>query len=73
LRLLDDRTVECLYVIIRLYNKSKHEVNQDSTRDRLFTVSDALVVYLASRIIGNEILEKIDSTEFETNLEFYWF
>ena len=69
LKLLDEKTTEGLYVFIRLYNKSKHEVNMDRTRERLFTVPDALVIYLAARILGNRILFKINPKELESSIE----
>lgn len=69
LQLLDKKTAECLYIFIKLYNKSKHEVNQDRTRERLFSVSDALVVYLAVRILGNRIIQEINPKELESSVE----
>ena len=39
-----------------LYNKSKHDVNQDEERDRLFLPADALISYIAARILGKELL-----------------
>lgn len=41
----------------------------DRTRERLFTVSDALVVYLTARILGNRILLEIDPKELESSME----
>ncbi|MUK89305.1 hypothetical protein GMD78_13080 [Ornithinibacillus sp. L9] len=69
MQLLDKKTIESLYVFIKLFNKSKHEVNQDRARQRLFTVSDALVVYLTVRILGNRILQEIDPGELESTVE----
>lgn len=67
--LLDKKTIENLYKFIQLYNKSKHEVNQDINRNRLFTPTDALVIYLAARIIGWKVLQRIDPAEFSSTLE----
>lgn len=39
-----------------LYNKSKHDVNQDEERERLFLPADALISYIAARILGKELL-----------------
>ena len=58
LKLLDKKTIENLYKFIKLYNKSKHEVNQDINRNRLFTPTDALVIYLAARLIGLKVLQE---------------
>ncbi|MBM7581129.1 hypothetical protein [Jeotgalibacillus terrae] len=69
LKLLDDMTIKSLYVFIKIYNKSKHEINMDKTRERLFTVSDALVLYLTARILGQKILLQIDSKELDSSIE----
>ena len=69
LKLLGEKTIEGLFVFIRLYNKSKHEVNMDRTRERLFSVSDALVVYLAARILGKRILLEIHPKELDSSME----
>lgn len=69
LNLLDKKTIVNLYKFIQLYNKSKHEVNQDINRNRLFTPTDALVIYLAARIIGSKVLQRIDPAEFSSTLE----
>lgn len=69
LKLLDEKTIEGLFVFIRLYNKSKHEVNMDRTRERLFSVSDALVVYLAARILGKRILLEVHPKDLDSSME----
>ncbi|WP_131486111.1 hypothetical protein [Exiguobacterium sp. SL-9] len=60
LRTIDEKTVKSLLVFVRLYNMSKHEVNQDESRDRLFSTEDALVAYLSARILGAGLLAEID-------------
>ena len=68
--------IDGLFQFVNLYNKSKHEVNQDNDRERLFMPDDAIVCYLAARVIGFEVLSilghestgyiyKIDKTIFE--------
>ena len=52
--------IECLFNFVELYNKSKHEVNLDENRERLFMASDAIVGYLAERIMGYEILKIVE-------------
>lgn len=59
LRTMDEKTVQSLLVFVRLYNMSKHEVNQDETRERLFSVEDALIAYLSGRILGVRLLAEI--------------
>lgn len=54
---LSSDTVTELELLTRLYNKSKHEVNQDNERERLFFPADALVVYLSARILGRRLLK----------------
>lgn len=39
---------------------SKHEVNQDDSRERLFTSEDALIAYLTARMLGVNLLTSID-------------
>jgi len=49
--------VEQLEHFARLYNKSKHNVNQDEERGRQFYPSDALISYISARILGKELLK----------------
>lgn len=44
-----------LDTILTLYNSAKHEIPQD--RERMFTVGDALVAYVSSRILSTRILK----------------
>ena len=44
-----------LDAILTLYNPAKHKTPQD--RERMFTVGDALVVYVSSRILSTRILK----------------
>ena len=44
-----------LETILTLYNSAKHEIPQD--RERMFTVGDALVAYVSSRILSTRILK----------------
>jgi len=63
IKMLEDRKVLLVNLIrpldlfLKLYNKSKHEVNQDEERERLFSPADALISYISSRILGKEILK----------------
>jgi hypothetical protein len=40
-----------------LYNKAKHDANQDEEREWSFAPADALICYVSARIIGNELLK----------------
>lgn len=62
-KMLDDNIIQALYDFIQIYNRSKHEVNQDETRERLFSTDDAIVVYFATRILGVNILQKLGRVE----------
>lgn len=62
-KMLDGNIIQALYDFIQIYNRSKHEVNQDETRERLFSTDDAIVVYFATRILGVNILQKLGRVE----------
>lgn len=55
--LVADGLAERLDAFLTLYNLAKHEVTQDEDRDRMFSVADALVDYLSSRILSTRILK----------------
>lgn len=52
--------IDNLFAFVKIYNKSKHEINQDENRERLFMPEDAIISYLAARIIGYRLLEILD-------------
>ena len=54
---LPQHLIEPLKLFVALYNKSKHEVNQDEERERLFSPADALIAYISARIVGKELLK----------------
>ncbi len=62
-KLLDGNVIQALYDFVQIYNRSKHEVNQDETRKRLFSTDDAIVAYFATRILGVSILQKLGREE----------
>ena len=62
-KMLDDNIIQALYDFIQIYNRSKHEVNQDETRERLFSTDVEIVVYFATRILGVNILQKLGRVE----------
>ncbi|HEX7607770.1 MAG TPA: hypothetical protein VF370_00415 [Candidatus Cryosericum sp.] len=55
--LVTDGLAESLDASLVLYNQAKHAVTQREDRDRMFTVGDALVVYICARILGMRILK----------------
>ena len=62
-KLLDGNVIQALYDFVQIYNRSKHEVNQDETRERLFSTDDVIVAYFATRILGVSILQKLGREE----------
>lgn len=59
-QLISKEIVDALYKIVKIYNKSKHEVNQSNKRVRLFNSKDALAMYFIVRILGVKILRKME-------------
>ncbi|MBD5482486.1 MAG: hypothetical protein HDR15_08225 [Lachnospiraceae bacterium] len=59
----NDYVIDALYDFVKVYNRSKHEVNQDEAKDRMFNAEDAVVSYFATRLLGVLILQKINVTE----------
>lgn len=74
---IDLQMSDAMFRFVELFNKSKHDINQDNDRDRFFTPADAIVGYFSARIIGQNILMKIDFAEafitYEINNEPYLF
>ncbi|GKX65924.1 hypothetical protein [Inconstantimicrobium mannanitabidum] len=64
---IPDFIIKNLFLFVKIYNKSKHEVNQDNSRERLFMADDAIIAYYAARIIGVKLLEFLehDSVKFK--------
>ncbi|MBD5556483.1 MAG: hypothetical protein HDQ95_14380 [Roseburia sp.] len=62
-KVFDDCVIENLYDFVKVYNRSKHEINQDEAKDRMFNAEDAVVSYFATRILGVLILQKINVAE----------
>lgn len=54
--LATDGLAECLDTFLVLYDMAKHEVTHDEER-RMFSIPDALVDYLSSRILSTRILK----------------
>ena len=54
--IVQQNLTEPLKIFNELYKKSKHDVNQDEERERLFSISDALISYISARILGKALL-----------------
>lgn len=70
-KVFDDCVTESLYNFVKVYNRSKHEINQDETKDRMFNAEDAVVSYFATRILGVIILQKLCVNESYEMYEIY--
>lgn len=58
-----------LFEFVKIYNLSKHEINQDEARMRMFNAHDAVVSYFAVRILGANILRKTSCEEINNKYE----
>lgn len=59
----DNCVIEFLFDFVKEYNRSKHEINQDENKDRMFNAEDAVVSYFVARILGVIILQKLNINE----------
>ncbi len=55
--------IQALYDFVTVYNRSKHEINQDPTRNRMFNAYDAVVSYFVVRVLGSIILQRLGVQE----------
>lgn len=69
-KILPKEIIDALFKFVKIYNKSKHEVNQSNKRERLFNSKDALAIYFIVRILGVKILRgmKIEDSFYEYEL-----
>ncbi|GEM_PF-679120 len=56
LKSISDDQFECMKSIIKVYNKSKHEINSDVNRSMSFAPIDAVVFYLVARKVTMDLL-----------------
>ena len=67
--LIGKEQIEPFQRFIKLFNKAKHEINMDDERERLFSFIDALVLYYVARMLGLNLLNKMDSDELNSSYE----
>lgn len=71
LNIVDSDIIVALDNFVKIYNLSKHEVNQDESRERLFNAYEAVTAYYSARVLGIYLLRKLNypnsSTVFEIN------
>lgn len=66
---LDPKIKDSFSYIVTIYNLSKHEINQDESRDRMFNAKDAIVFYFSTRILGLYLLRRMDCEEADEKYE----
>ena len=71
-KLFEERIIEQLKLFVDIYNIAKHEILSNDELDRTFHSDDAIVCYFACRIVGKEILLKIDDEREQQIYEINW-
>lgn len=71
-RILEEDVIDKLSLFVDLYNISKHEILSDETLDRTFHMDDAIICYFACRIVGKELLLRIDKERMQEEYEIVW-
>ena len=64
----EEYIIQTLYDFVAVYNRSKHEINQDPSRERMFNAYDAVVSYFVVRVLGSIILQRLGVQE---SFEYY--
>lgn len=70
--IFEEKITERLKLFVDLYNISKHEILSNGELDRTFHADDAITCYFACRIVGKEILLKIDKARESKIYEIDW-
>ncbi|KAF5046407.1 hypothetical protein DSECCO2_471050 [anaerobic digester metagenome] len=60
LNVIESNIIDALNSFSKVYNMSKHEVNQDENRGRLFNAYEAITAYYSARVLGVQLLRKIN-------------
>lgn len=71
-KIFENRILNKLKLFIDIYNISKHEILSDGKLDRTFHADDAILCYLACRVVGREILLEIDEERAKNIYEIDW-
>lgn len=71
-QIFEEKVINELTLFIELYNISKHEILSNDELDRTFHADDAITCYFACRIVGKEILLKIDRARESETYEIDW-
>lgn len=67
-KLFQEKIINQLKLFVEIYNIAKHEILSNNELDRTFHADDAIMYYFACRIVGKQILLKIDE---ERTMEAY--
>lgn len=71
-QIFEEKIINELTLFVELYNISKHEILSNDELDRTFHADDAITCYFACRIVGKEILLKIDRERESETYEIDW-
>lgn len=70
--IFEDEIINQLKLFVDIYNISKHAILSNDELDRTFHADDAIICYFACRIVGKEILMKIDKERAEGTYQIDW-
>lgn len=71
-KVFNENIINNLKMFIEIYNISKHEILSDEELDRTFHADDAIICYLACRVVGKQILLEIDHIRTSFFYEIDW-
>lgn len=71
-KIIEEEITNKLVLFVELYNISKHEIQSNDEIDRTFHADDAIVYYFACRIVGKDILLKVDNERESQTYEIDW-
>lgn len=71
-QIFEEKVINELTLFVELYNISKHAILSNDELDRTFHADDAITCYFACRIVGKEILLKIDRERESETYEIDW-
>lgn len=64
--------IKQLKLLVEIYNVSKYKISSNDELDRIFHADDAIICYFTCRLVGKEILLKIDEIRESKTYEIDW-
>lgn len=64
--------IKQLKLLVEIYNVSKHKISLNDELDRIFHADDTIICYFTCRLVGKEILLKIDEIRENKTYEIDW-